>query len=144
MTKFNNTAVFTAALAGMVALSAPLAASAAQVQRGPADRAPAVNERHVTPSRNTPTVTRPSQAPAARPVARPQAAPSTTHRPAARLQTGTYRVTTTVNVRERASTQSRRVGQVRAGRTVQVDRVSGSWLHIRNQGWISAQYAIRR
>ncbi|WP_297799470.1 SH3 domain-containing protein [uncultured Brevundimonas sp.] len=142
MTKFNNTAVFTAALAGMVALSAPLAASAAQVQRGPADRAPAANERHVTPSRNAPTVSRPQQAPAARPVVRP--APTPSHRPAARLQTGTYRVTTTVNVRERASTQSRRVGQVRAGRTVQVDRVSGNWLHIRNQGWISAQYAVRR
>lgn len=59
------------------------------------------------------------------------------------IRTTTYRTTANVNVRERASTQSRRIGQLRAGQRIEVDRVSGNWLHVRNQGWISARYARR-
>lgn len=56
---------------------------------------------------------------------------------------GRYRVTTTVNVRNGPGTNHRRVGQVRAGRVIEVDQVRNGWLHIRGQGWISAQYARR-
>ena len=144
MMKTKTQMILTAAMAGMVALTAPLAASAAQ------------------PQQNRPQAQQPAQAPQTShnqhsqqgPQAyKPQTQPSQSHnsqqqRPQQNSQqqahrAGTYRITTTVNIRERANTQSRRVGQARAGRTVQVDRVSGNWLHIRNQGWISAQYARR-
>ena len=130
----SNNMILSAALVGIMALSAPLAASA-QSQRAPDHRAPAVNERQVQSGHSTnqgrPTVNAPQQHQTQRP----------TQNTVRALQTGTYRVTSTVNIRERASTQSRRVGQARARSTVQIDRVSGNWLHIKNKGWISAQYA---
>lgn len=54
-----------------------------------------------------------------------------------------YRVTSTVNLRSGPGTDYRRVGQVRAGRTIQVDQTRNGWLHVRNQGWISARFARR-
>ncbi len=30
-----------------------------------------------------------------------------------------------------------------AGRTIQVDQTRNGWLHVRNQGWISARFARR-
>lgn len=133
----SNKIILSAALAGFVALSAPLAASA-QSQRAPDNRAPAFNERQVQPSQsqNRPSTNAPQQQ-----VQRPTQ--NNSHSAQRALQTGNYRVTSTVNIRERASTQSRRVGQARARTTVQIDRVSGNWLHIKNKGWISAQYADR-
>lgn len=133
--------IILSALAGFVALSAPLAASAQGTQqRGPDHRVPAVNERQAPPSRGHQTAPiRPSAPAPQQQVQRPSN--NLGHSQNQRLQAGSYRVTSTVNIRQRASADSRRVGQARAGRTVQVDRVSGQWLHIKNQGWISARYA---
>ena len=58
-------------------------------------------------------------------------------------RSGRYRITSTVNVRSGAGTNFRQVGQLRAGRTVQVDQVRNGWLHVNGQGWISAQFARR-
>lgn len=57
--------------------------------------------------------------------------------------TGRYRIVSTVNIRSDPGTNTRRVGQLRAGRFVQVDQVRNGWLHIRGQGWISGQFARR-
>ncbi|WP_374387238.1 SH3 domain-containing protein [Brevundimonas sp.] len=46
-------------------------------------------------------------------------------------------------MRSGPGTNTRRVGQLRAGRFVQVDQVCNGWLHIRGQGWISGQFARR-
>lgn len=56
-------------------------------------------------------------------------------------RTTTYRTTATVNIRERASTRSQRLGQIRKGQRIEVDQVNGDWLHVRDRGWISARYA---
>lgn len=137
----SNKMILSAALGGIVALSAPLAASA-QSQRATDYRAPAANERQVQPERgqSSQSQNRPSANAPQQQVQRPT---QNSHSQQRALQTGSYRVTSTVNIRDRASTQSRRVGQARARTTVQIDRVSGNWLHIRNKGWISAQYAER-
>lgn len=56
---------------------------------------------------------------------------------------GRYRIISTVNIRSGAGTNYRRVGHLRAGRVVEVDRVRNGWLHVRGQGWISGQFARR-
>ena len=136
MMTINNRMALTAALAGFAAMVAPMAASAQANNRAPVQQqAPAQKSAPQSAQRQ-------QQAPSAQQDRNNhQAAPARQTQQAARP--GSYRITSTVNIRERASTNSRRVGQARAGRTVQVDRVSGNWLHIRNQGWISAQYARR-
>ncbi|MFN7110776.1 MAG: SH3 domain-containing protein [Brevundimonas sp.] len=58
-------------------------------------------------------------------------------------QSGRYRITSTVNVRSGAGTNTRRVGQLRAGQVVSVDQVRNGWLHVQGQGWISASFARR-
>lgn len=58
-------------------------------------------------------------------------------------RTEAYRVTTTVNLRSGPGAKTKRLGQVKRGQTVQVDEVRNGWLHIHNQGWISAKYARR-
>ena len=56
---------------------------------------------------------------------------------------GRYRITSTVNLRSGAGTNYRRIGQLRSGRMIEVDQVRAGWLHVRSQGWISAQFARR-
>lgn len=58
-------------------------------------------------------------------------------------RSGRYRITSTVNLRSGPGTNHRRIGQLRAGRVVTVDRVQAGWLHISGQGWISASFARR-
>jgi uncharacterized protein YgiM (DUF1202 family) len=139
-----NRAILSAALISVFAVSAPMAASAQVPQRGN-DRAPVQQNRpQVQASQTRPSSPAPQQS------VRPSA-PAPAHqakkgpeRPQAQAQrAGRYRITSTVNLRSGAGQQFRRVGQVRAGNTVQVDQVRNGWLHIRNQGWISAQYARR-
>lgn len=149
-----NRAFLSAALIGVFAVSAPLAAMAQTPHRAN-ERAPVQQNRpQVAPAQTRPSAPAPQQQ--VRPYApppvqqahkgpqRPQAqAPS---RPQAQYQApraSRYRITSSVNMRSGPGQQFRRVGQVHAGRMVEVDQVRNGWLHIRGQGWISAQYARR-
>lgn len=128
-----NRAFLSAALIGVFAFSAPLAASA-QTSHRANDRAPA----HQNRPQVSPAQTRPSSPAPSHQVSK---GPQRPHVEAQRV--GRYRLVSTVNLRSGPGQQYRRAGQVRAGRMVQVDAVRNGWLHIRNQGWISAQYARR-
>lgn len=141
-----NRAILSAALIGVFAISAPLTAMAQSPQRGN-DRAPVQQNRpEVQTTKAKPSSPAPQQqvrpaAPA--PSQQAQKGPQRPQVQAPAQRAGRYRITSTVNMRSGAGQQFRRVGQVRAGRMVEVDQVRNGWLHIRGQGWISAQYARR-
>ena len=121
----------TAIIAGVAALSAPLAVNAQQQrpQQQPQQQQQQHQPQHQA---QQPQPSRPQQQPQAQP-----------QRPQANAQTGRYRITSTVNVRSGPGTNTRRVGSLSGGRVVEVDQVRNGWLHVRGQGWISAQFARR-
>lgn len=142
MTIQSTRAILSVALVGVFAVSAPLAASAQpQAQNRPQAQHQSTPQPYMQQ--------RPNQGPAhvqQRPSA-PAPSHNAQHRPDQGQhqanRAGRYRITSTVNLRSGPGAHFRRAGQVRAGRIVQVDQVRGNWLHIRNQGWVSAQYARR-
>lgn len=77
---------------------------------------------------------------------RPQTPQSRPSRPGQGHQSwgaGRYRVVATVNLRNGPGVNYRRIGQLWAGRAIDVDRVQNGFLHLRGGGWISGQFARR-
>lgn len=127
--------ILSAALVSVVALAAPLTATAAQQNRSHDQN----QQAHQGPRQQGPqpyTAQRPNSG-----------RDSHDGRDQGRQQqadrAGRYRIISTVNLRSGAGTNFRRVGQLRAGQTVRVDQVRNGWLHVNGQGWVSAQYARR-
>lgn len=133
---FSRQTLAAVAAVGLVVAGAPLAASAQQrpQQQQHQQQRPQQPQSGSQQHGNSQHGDQPSGAQQHRPQQGPQ---QQAHR------AGRYRVTATVNVRNGPGANHRRVGQVRAGRVIEVDQVRNGWLHIRGQGWISAQYARR-
>jgi|GEM_PF-2371674 len=126
--------IFSAALVSVAALTVPLAATAEPQNRNQPQHQQGPQSQHQQGPQPY-TAQRPDQGHNA------QGRPDQGRQQA--NQSGRYRITSTVNIRSGAGTNFRRLGQFRAGQTVQVDQVRNGWLHVNGQGWISAQYARR-
>ena len=156
MSSYNIRRTLSIAAAGLLVTAAPLGAVAQDYGRPGQHQQPSGPQGRPNqgPTAPAPNHARPNQGPTAHAPnqARPGQGPSNAHQNQGRPQVqparpghnvGRYRITSTVNLRSGPGTNFRRLGQLRTGRVVTVDRVQNGWLHIAGQGWISASFARR-